>query len=296
MLEQTHWTLLSALKDHGSITLAAAALNITQSAASQRLGEAERRLGVQLAIKRGRTLVLTEAGGTIANAARTATPLLQTAESNAIWQGKRNANRVRVAWSHFNPPGLASFLLRISRTISLDMDLEFIRIPSDRSTTPLNSDIADLMLGPGPVDGPNINSEVIFHDRLVAVVGGSSPLAEHRKVSPENFRNLNFLTYGLRPEPGWEYDQFFDRGKRFPTKLSRVESTELICHMLSDGEGISILPSCCVTLSSRAQDLVMLELESTSIAFDWSVSFLQSSEAENNLACKVAKKLSETSH
>lgn len=289
MLGRTHWLLLAALKDSGSITLAAASLNITQSAASQRLSEAERRLGVRLAVKQGRGLVLTEAGETIAAAARVATPLLQSAESDAIWQGKRSANRVRVAWTHFDPSGLASMLLRLGSRMEPSLDLEFVRVPSERPASPLGSDVADLVLLPGAMAVPNLDSRGLLRDRLVAVVGAGSHLAARERMSPEDFHGERFLTYGLRPEAGWEYDLFFERGRRFPTGVSRVESTELICQLVARGDGVSILPSLCVTMSAWAERLRAIELDVTPITFEWRARYTSDEGGEPSRAGRLVE-------
>lgn len=55
LLDQTHWALLGTLHEGRTVTEAAALLGITQSAATQRLREAERRMGVPLVSKAGRT-------------------------------------------------------------------------------------------------------------------------------------------------------------------------------------------------------------------------------------------------
>ncbi|MBB3139699.1 LysR family transcriptional regulator [Halomonas organivorans] len=289
VLDRTHWMLLAALKESGSITLAASTLNITQSAASQRLREAERRLGVRLVIKQGRALVLTEAGETIATAARAAAPMLQSAESDAIWQGKRSVNRVRVAWSHFDSSGLASMLLRLGRRMEPRVDLEFVRVSGERPAASLGSDVADLMLLPGAIEVPNLDSRRLFRDRLVAVVAANSLLCSRQALSPEDFQGERFLTYGLRPEPGWEYDLFFERGRRFPTEVSRIESIELICCLVASGEGISILPSFCVSRSAWAPGLRSIELDGPPIVFEWIAGFTRGEEATPSLAARLVE-------
>jgi LysR family transcriptional regulator for metE and metH len=88
-------------------------------------------------------------------------------------------------------------------------------------------------------------------------------------VEPKAFASLPFLTFGLRPEPGWEYDLFFDRGRFFPGEAVRIESTELICRMVADGAGASILPRLCVAMSAYSEDVATAELDVPAIAFDW---------------------------
>lgn len=289
-LDRTHWMLLDALKSGGSISEAAILLNITQPAASQRLAEAERRLGVKLAVKRGRTLELTEAGKTIAKAASIAKPQLLSAEAEAIWQGKRASSRLSVAWSAFDPPKLANALMRLSSTLEPPMDIEFIRTQGDQPITALSNKSAQLILLPGALNSPAVTSLQLCHDRLVAVVAKDSPLAALNKITPTDMAGLRFLTYGLRPEEGWEYDHFFDRGRNFPAVVSKIESTELICQLVGDDWGVSILPTLCVQLSAYREQLKTIELDIDAITFYWYAHYLQGGEGAE-AAGEIAERL-----
>lgn len=290
LLERTHWMLLAALKESGSITAAAAALHITQSAASQRLAEAERRLGVRLAVKQGRGLVLTEAGETIAGAAISAAPLLQAAEADAIWEGKRSESRVRVAWPHFDMPGLAALLITLSGRIDPAPSLEFVRTSSEHLTAPFAQGMADFVCLPGDMHLPYLENIALFEDHLVAVVCPDSSLAQRSSITPEDFEGQRFLTYGLRPEPGWEYDLFFERGRRFPAEMVKVESTELICKLVSLGAGITILPAFCVRQSAFAGAVSVLELDMPAIRFLWRAWFT-GTEGDETQATRLAQQL-----
>lgn len=267
LLDQTHWSLLAALEEHGTLSTAAAVLGITQSAATQRLREAERRLGVPLARKQGRTLVLTEAGRTIAAAAQATQPALRQAESEAIWRGKRSSHRLSLCWGHFDPAGLALRLGGLCRRGDPAMSLEVTRVPGEDVAAAVTSGAADLAVVPGPVRMGERASRRLLRDRLVAVFPAS--MAPAGRVAPGAFAALPYLTFGLRPEPGWEYDLFFDRGRSFPGEAVRIESTELICRMVAEGGGASILPRLCVAMSACAEGVAMAELDVPPIAFDW---------------------------
>ena len=84
-LDRVHYQLLLALDQHGTIGNAASTLFMSQSAASQRLVQAERRLGVELTTKSGRTVALTSAALHLVQAARHSERLLRAAEAEALW-------------------------------------------------------------------------------------------------------------------------------------------------------------------------------------------------------------------
>lgn len=269
LLDIAHWSLICALKDQETLSAAAASLGITQSAATQRLREAERRLGVALARKNGRSLELTDAGQTVAKAGQSSLPLLRQAESDAIWQGKRNTSQLTLALGHFDPPGLSIRLIRACQAALPGISVQLAKVANEQMISAIAGGRADFAFLPGAPANPDIPRRFAARDRLVAVFPkGSGPRAGET-MAPQHFAGKTFLTYGLRPEPGWEYDLFFERGKSFPGKAVKIESTELICQMVSQGMGASILPSACVAASAHASEIDVAEFGSDQIRFDW---------------------------
>ena len=62
MLDIKFYVLIDAIATHGSLHEAAAAIGLTQPAASHRIREMERRLGVTLFVREGRRLLLNASG------------------------------------------------------------------------------------------------------------------------------------------------------------------------------------------------------------------------------------------
>jgi DNA-binding transcriptional ArsR family regulator len=71
--------LIAAIDQHGGVTKASSALNLTQSALSHQLADLERRLGAPAYRRVGRRLVITPAGERLLEAARTILPAVATA-------------------------------------------------------------------------------------------------------------------------------------------------------------------------------------------------------------------------
>ena len=290
LLDIAHWSLLSALKDQNTLSSAAASLGITQSAATQRLREAERRLGVALARKNGRSLELTDAGQTVAQAGQSSLPLLRQAESDAIWQGKRNTRQLTLALSHFDPPRLSMRLIHACQAALPGISVQLAKVANDQLTSAVAGGSADLAFLPGEPANPHIPRRLAARDRLVAVFAKSDGPRAEETVAPLHFAGKTFLTYGLRLEPGWEYDLFFERGKSFPGKAVKIESTELICQMVSRRMGASILPSMCVEASAHSSELDVAEFGSDRISFDWFV--IHAHTAPEEAICAIGSAIS----
>ena len=80
MLESFHLTVIRQIEHSGSLTAAAKALHLTQSALSHAVRKMEQRLGTTVWEREGRSLRLTQAGTYLLNLANRLLPQLQHAE------------------------------------------------------------------------------------------------------------------------------------------------------------------------------------------------------------------------
>ncbi|MFE6364724.1 LysR family transcriptional regulator [Streptomyces sp. NPDC057806] len=97
MLDVRRLRLLAAFAVHGTVAATADALHLTGPAVSQQLAALEKQAGVELLVKRGRTLHLTDAGRRLVDHAHVVLANLAAAESDL--QGLRRGERgtVRIA-------------------------------------------------------------------------------------------------------------------------------------------------------------------------------------------------------
>ena len=84
MLERSHLEILRAVEKHGTVTAAAESLHLTQSALSHTIAKLERLLGVQLWLREGRSLRLTQAGEYLLAMAQRLLPQFETAEGSSF--------------------------------------------------------------------------------------------------------------------------------------------------------------------------------------------------------------------
>ena len=122
---------LMALKDEGSASRAARALNISQPALSQSLHNLEVELGVELMRREGRKLVLTEAGSAALTAASRVMAAIQ--EVYGAVEGHRSGRQLKVAVTH----SMASmFSAQLARTLKRDDSLRYSFLDVAASTLP----------------------------------------------------------------------------------------------------------------------------------------------------------------
>lgn len=199
-LDRRHWSLLAALDLDGSLTAAAEGLGITQSAASQRLREAERRMGVPLIVRRGRGVMLNAAGARLATAGAALEASLSTAEADALWVGRRRRPRLRLAQDHHDSPSVAAAVARICA--GCGVDLEIVRCAAADVASRLLSGDADAAVLPHEAELPGIAAEPLFDDRLVAVAPAAVPWRRSRRRRRKTSPGTAISPTGCFPDRG----------------------------------------------------------------------------------------------
>lgn len=264
-LDRTHLRLLIDLDRTGSLSRAAETQRITQSAASQRLHEAERRLGLSLTQKTGRSLALTAAGRHLVNKASEAERMLRDAESEAQWIARSGGTKWRLIVSIFDRMDFAT----LSRELEAKgVSLSVLCRPTDHVAALLKDGAADAALMLGPTRPPGRAVMPVAADRLVAICGTYHPLAGRKSVSAKDISCHRYFTYSERPDAGFEYTQFFRPAGALPERVERFESVSLIIDMVSAGLGLSILPMRAVALDAAAERIGVLDLP-TRISVSW---------------------------
>lgn len=245
-LDLSHYETLVAVIDTGSVTAAANVLNLSQSALSHRLAEAERRLGHTMFERRpARTIQPSPAALGLYQAAKRVLPELVRAERQFLEQAATDRHNVRVGVAAYDCfhwlPGFTRHLDDVLGDIRLE-----IAIAPDAPAEALATSTADLMITPGWPIG-QYRSWPLFTDELVVVLPPDHPAlradSPHggRWFGPDQVSEEVYLTYSRVPAPGFEFERFFRPAGVSARATVVVERTSAICEMVSAGSGISIL-------------------------------------------------------
>src|SRR5688572_5899075 len=184
-VEMRHLRLIAAIAEHGSMTAAADALDLTQPALSHQLRELESRLRSPLFVRTGRRMVLTPAGEQLALIARAVLPQIDGFERQVL-EGELTAPRgtIRIATQcytayHWLPAVLRSFR---DRWPSVEL-----RVGAEHTSAPipaLREGALDLAIVYHKVLDKRVRLEPLFEDEMVLVTAPDHPLAkrEHAPI------------------------------------------------------------------------------------------------------------------
>ncbi|WP_394825372.1 LysR family transcriptional regulator [Pendulispora albinea] len=238
-LDVRHLRLVQTVAECGTVTGAASALHLTQSAVSRQLVELEARLGVELFSRAKKRMTPTSAGQRIL---RTAGPMLEElrALEEDVARNPREAPVLRIATECYTCyrwlPSAFPELHRAQPELEVRIVLEATRRPLEA----LLRDEIDAAFIAVPTRDRRLATIPLFEDELVCVMHPSHPLASRPHLEPRHFAGETLFTYDLPAEQILILRQILGPAGVEPRRTLRVPLTEAILEMVAANLGISV--------------------------------------------------------
>ncbi len=251
-----------AVTEHGSFSLAAEQLHLTQSAVSKRISTLETLLGVSLFDRLGRTVVLTEAGRVLLPRAQRLLHDIDDSRRALANLSGQVSGTLSVATSHHVglhrlPPVLRAFLETYPQ---VRLDLRFMA--SETACDAVLQGEVELAIITLPLRCPlPLLAEPLWTDVLRVAVAPRHPLAARKKITP--FMLVEHPA--ILPEPDTFtrtlIEHAFEPLDLKPHAVLSTNYLETIKMMVSVGLGWSLLPTTMIDASLVSPVLTGLHLE-----------------------------------
>ena len=265
-----HLALVAALAETRSVTAAAARLGVTQSAATHRLREAERRLGVALARRAEGLWTLTPEGERVrAVAARVVEET--TRLEQALAAERAGATRVvrlgQATYSRFHwLPPFVDHLARAEPDLALDLSGR----ATQRPFAALRDGSVDVATVYGwPSEGGPFRWIRLGADPLVAVMAPSHPLAAADAVDSGSFGDARLYAYPLTVEPGFEWETMIGPPIQPFRRVTVLATPEAAIDLLRAGYGVAIFSRWAIAPELSDGTLVARPLGPEGVSLDW---------------------------
>ena len=242
MIERIHLAILEALEREGTLSRAADALGLTQSALTHSIRKLEDLSGARIWEKRGRTLELTTAGREVLATSRSVLPRLDALDRSlrAFGSGTRGTLRIGVEchpcfeWLM----GLLDDFLAdwpdIDVDVLRDLDFDGLGALEDRKV--------DLLVTPDCLPRRGLVYQGIHSFELELLVASNSPLASRDWVEPGDLADQVLLTYPIPRHRLDVFAVFLDPAGVEPARHQQVEAVELMVQLAAAGRGVSTFP------------------------------------------------------
>lgn len=194
-LDLRHFRLVRAVVEEGTLTAAADRLALSQPALSHQLRGAEDVLGVDLFERRGRSLVLTEAGRRVLDAAAVVLGEVERAEHDLAALAAGQMGTLRVAAEcyttyHWLPPVLSAFGREWP-----GVDVELAAEATERPGDAVRERAVDVALLTNVAGLDDLVLTALFEDEVIAVVAVGHQWAERPYVEPSAFEGEHVFAW-----------------------------------------------------------------------------------------------------
>ena len=242
MIERIHLNILREIDRQGSLTAAADALNLTQSALSHTIKKLEGQLNTELWIKEGRKLRLTEAGQYLQDQANRLLPQLERVDENLRRFANHEKGTLHIGMEchpcYHWLLNIVNPFLQASPGVDVDVKQRF---KFGGMAALFNYDI-DLIITPDPWTMTQIIFQPVFAYELVLVVADNHPLAGQDYVVPRELLDETLLTYPVETARLDIFQRFLIPAQCMPRQHKQLEDTEIILHMVAANRGVTAMP------------------------------------------------------
>ncbi|MCG2581795.1 MAG: LysR family transcriptional regulator [Marinobacter sp.] len=242
MIERNHLEILREVERQGSLTAAAEALHLTQSALSHAVKKLESQLGTSVWEREGRQLRLTQAGQYLLSLATRLLPQFEHAEMliGQFARGQRGTLRIGM---ECHP--CYQWLLKVvgpylEQWPTVDVDVKQ-RFQFGGIGALFGHDI-DILVTPDPLHRPGLVFEPVFDYEQVLVVSSGHELASKAWAEPTDLADETLITYPVEVERLDIYTHFLLPAHASPAKHKTIETTDIMLQMVAAGRGVAALP------------------------------------------------------
>ena len=260
MLERSHLAVVREIERQGSLTGAAEALFLTQSAISHTVKKLEQNLGIEIWRREGRSLTLTQAGQYLLAVANRVLPQLDYAQERLRQYAQGECGALRIGMECH--PCYQWLLKLVSPFLSAwpNVDVDVKQKFQFGGIGALFGYEIDLLVTPDPLYKPGLRFEPVFDYEQVLVVNGKHPLAKAKYVEPEQLKSEVLITYPVTIERLDIYNQFLLPAGISPKRHKPIETTDIMLQMVASDRGVTALPRWLVEEYASKLDIVPIQL------------------------------------
>jgi DNA-binding transcriptional LysR family regulator len=190
---------LIAVRDHGSIVSAAAALDFTPSAVSQQIKKLERQSGSSMLERVGRSVILTERGRLLAERGAVLLADLEKVENLAVGGAEELRGTFRIASFSTASRGIVAPLLARLRSTAPDLDVTVVEIDPREAVTLVERGGTDLAIvhdwSTMPLEVPTtLERQAVHIDRADVLLPWDHRLTLRESVTPVDLVGERWIT------------------------------------------------------------------------------------------------------
>ncbi len=242
MIERSHLTIIQALAINGTLTEAANALCLSQSALSHQIRYLEKKLEVKLWERQGRNLRLTQAGELLLQTAQQILPVLQQAEQTLKAYGEGRQGILRIGVECYPCYRWLTTVIGVFLEQMPDVDIDIINKFQFSGLEGLRNHHIDILVTPDKVAMKGVHYDEIAEYELVLMVAETHRLATRKHLLAKDLADETLLVFPVAPDRLDVLTHFLNPAGIRPDCIRNIESVELMAQMVALQRGVCVFP------------------------------------------------------
>jgi DNA-binding transcriptional LysR family regulator len=252
-VELRHLRYFVAVAEELHFRRAAERLHISQPPLSQQIRQLEDAVGVQLLARNRRGVQLTPAGQSFLEEAREILASVDDAAETARRVSRGEVGQLSVGFVGSAMYGVLPEILRSFREGHPDVELRLRELPSAPQLEGLRSGRIDVGFVRPPVQDPDLMSETVLREPVVAALPEWHRLSARRRLRLADLRHESFVLMGHREAPGLHdalVGAMWAAGSA-PGVIQEVAEMQTVVGLVAAGLGVSLVPASVQALKRR---------------------------------------------
>jgi DNA-binding transcriptional LysR family regulator len=257
--------ILLAVVQAGSMTKAASLLSVSHPVISKCISELERTLGVKLLHRTPLGIELTQYGRVLAKRSLVVFDELRQTVGELAFLSDPSVGELSVGASEPVAAGLLP--VAMSRLLERHPRVRFNIEQGDALSLQrrelrerkIEFVVARML---DSVAEPDMSAEVLFHEKIVAVVGIHSKWASRRKIALEELHHERWILAPLETLPDAPLVEAFGAlGLPLPSAVVQVYSIPMRMHLLANGDFLTLVPGSVLRFLGKQMNFKALPVE-----------------------------------
>lgn len=238
-----HFRLVDTIVVEGTLTKAAEALHLTQSALSHQLKELEKELDIPVFYRKGKKLYLSNEGTRFLRSAQKILSELRLLEADMRHFKKGETGSLKISTQCYTAYHWLPCIIKYYKQVSPGID---IHVVSGATYLPLEYLLRgelDIAIIRNKIDNPNIHYEPLFKDQLFAIVSNEHPLARKKCIKITDFEGEELFFPFNDPASGniSVIENMMKQQQVKARHIHRIHYTDAIIEMVNANLGVSVL-------------------------------------------------------
>ena len=258
-----------AIAEAKTFTAGARRVNVTQAAISMQIKQLEDEVGLPLFVRTPRRVIVTEAGEHLMGRARRIlrehdSALAEIAELGGVEHGRL---RIGSASAEFATQQLPHILQGLREKFP-NSELGVTSGTSQILIEKIQHGEIDIAFVSFPVDAPNIQTDLLFSDEIVAIAHPGHPLANERFISAATLAGEKLILGERGGNTRRMIDDFFHAANVRPNIVMELSRQEAINQMVENNLGVGIAGAKTIADEIREGRLVSWLIEGAEINWE----------------------------